>query len=192
MVSHNSAGRFAGEGASSVRGVGRSRDVAEHERPDVRVGESAEQRCAFYRRVCGLPTRVDPALDRIELVAGSVGAVTMPAHIGAGVRHHMQVRQHALGPIFTHPRSGTWTFLIRPDFPDDPRLFAMLFRHQVKVIRNGGLIALPSPVGMPAGVRRWIEPARDTYRPLGAVVIFSVRACVGPRSSSGQSCSRAS
>ncbi|MFE7798693.1 DNA-directed RNA polymerase subunit beta [Nocardia sp. NPDC057440] len=150
------------------------------------------QRSAFYRRVCGLPTHVDPELGRIAFPAGSVCAMTMPASLGSAARQCMQVQQHALGPIFTHPRSGTWTFLIRPDLPDDdPHLFAALFREHIKIIRNGGLIALPSPVGLPAGARKWIEPPRDRFRPLGAIVLSSVQSCLR-RSSDERMRSRAS
>lgn len=154
--------------------------------------ETAEQRSVYYRRVCGLPTRVDPELGRISFPAGSVSAVVMPAGLGMAVRHQMQVREYAEGPVLTHPRSGTLTFLIRPDLPDDPRLHADLFRHRVTILRTGGLIALPSPVDLPAGHRSWIEPPRDTFRPLGSVVLASVRASIELRSPAARSRSCAS
>ncbi|WP_228833879.1 hypothetical protein [Nocardia abscessus] len=85
---------------------------------------------------------------------------------------------HSLGPIITHPHSRTWTFLVRPDLPDDPRIFAGLFRDRVKVIRDGGLIALPSPAVSTTSYRTWLEAPRDTYRPSGRLVVEAARACL--------------
>jgi hypothetical protein len=146
------------------------------------LADTAESRCLFYRQICGLAARVKPEIGRISVQAGSVWAITMPTHLGHLVKAHMQSRQCAVGPIVSHPRSQRWTFLIRPDLPDDVRLFSELFRLNVTVARLGAEIALPSPADMHAGFRVWVEPPRDTFRPSGMVVVEAIRACVGLRS----------
>ncbi|WP_051165437.1 hypothetical protein [Nocardia testacea] len=49
------------------------------------------------------------------------------------------------GPIISHIRSGRWSFLIRPDLPDDTALFAEMFRLNISIVRTGATIALPPP-----------------------------------------------
>ncbi|WP_228782753.1 DNA-directed RNA polymerase subunit beta [Nocardia abscessus] len=134
-------------------------------------------RCQFYRKTCGLPARVRPDLGQIIVLAGSVGAIIMPAELGGRVKGHLQNRQLQLGPIVSHPRSKRWTFLITPDVPDETRLFAELFRVNVSVSRVGAQIALPSPGARQAGFRVWVRPPRDDFRPSGMAVIESIRAC---------------
>ncbi|WP_159841664.1 DNA-directed RNA polymerase subunit beta [Nocardia sp. CY41] len=137
-------------------------------------------RCAFYKLVCQLPAEVDPETrGRIVMRAGSmVWAVSVPEPLGRAVTDRLQSGGYGLGPIITHPHSRTWTFLVRPDLPDDPRVFAGLFRDRVKVIRDGGLIALPSPADSDTAYRAWLEAPRDTYRPSGRLVVEAVRACL--------------
>ncbi|WP_244892171.1 DNA-directed RNA polymerase subunit beta [Nocardia beijingensis] len=137
-------------------------------------------RCAFYRLVCQLPAEVDPvALGRIVVRAGSmVWGVSVPEPLGRAVTDRLRSGGHSLGPIITHPHSLTWTFLVRPDLPDEPRIFASLFRDRVKVIRDGGLIALPSSADNTTTYRAWLEPPRDTYRPSARLVVETVRACL--------------
>ncbi|WP_433681078.1 hypothetical protein [Nocardia sp. CA-119907] len=79
----------------------------------------------------------------------------------------------------SHPRSNRWTYLVRPDLPDDDSLFAEMFRSTVSVVRAGGTIALPSPSDRCAEFRRWIEPPRCTFRPSGRNVVDTIRACTG-------------
>ncbi|MEU2031292.1 hypothetical protein [Nocardia amamiensis] len=57
-------------------------------------------------------------------------------------------------------------------------MFAGLFRYRVKVITNGGVIALPSPLDEQTGFRSWIEAPHDTYRPSARVLLDTVRACL--------------
>ncbi|MFQ6326679.1 DNA-directed RNA polymerase subunit beta [Nocardia sp. CWNU-33] len=147
----------------------------------IMFGDTPVSRCIFYRRVCDLPANIDPpSLGRIIMKATHVWALTMPTPLGQAVKHDMGRRGTAVGPIVAHPRSARWTYLIRPDVPDDVPLFADLFRHNVSVIREGGTVALPSPTPQSGAIRQWIEPPRDTFRPSGLVVIASIRACVAP------------
>ncbi|NKY31356.1 hypothetical protein NG2371_06372 [Nocardia gamkensis] len=140
-------------------------------------GDTPRSRCMFYRRSCGFNAVIDPPeLGRIVMRAGSVWAVTMPSRLGQAVKAHMQCTGIALGPVVGHPRSGRWTFLVRPDIEDDDvKLFAEMFRKDVSIAREGAVIALPSP--SPNGsIRQWIVPARSDFLPSGLVVVDAVRA----------------
>ncbi|MET9025298.1 DNA-directed RNA polymerase subunit beta [Nocardia sp. NPDC004168] len=135
-------------------------------------------RCAYYKMICQLPAEVEPeALGRIVVRAGSlVWGVSVPEPLGRAATDRLRSGGYGLGPIITHPHSLTWTFLVRPDLPDEPRIFAGLFRDRVKVIRDGGLIALPSPADSNAAYRAWLEVPCDTYRPSGRLVVDAVQA----------------
>lgn len=144
----------------------------------IAFGDSPASRCHFYRRVCDLPAVIDPPhLGRIVMKADHVWALMLPAQLGQAVKVRMQQNDSYLGPILSHPRSGRWTYLVRPDIPDDVRLFAEMFRLNVSVVRAGGTIALPSPSDQAVEFRRWVEPPRCTFRPSGLVVVDSIRAC---------------
>ncbi|WP_280493769.1 DNA-directed RNA polymerase subunit beta [Nocardia asiatica] len=137
-------------------------------------------RCRFYQEICGLPARVHPQLRQLFIPSGSVGAVTVPAELGAAVKCHMQGHGVPPGPIVSHPRSKRWTFLVVPDIPDDVALFGELFRLNASVARLGAQIALPSLADR-HGFRVWVQAPRDSYRPSGLAVIESIRACARPR-----------
>ncbi|MEU7766191.1 hypothetical protein AB0B25_13800 [Nocardia sp. NPDC049190] len=99
----------------------------------------------------------------------------MPAHLGQLVKIDLQRRGHDIGPIMSHPRSRRWSYLIRPDLPDDDSLFTEMFRLDVSVVRAGGEIALPSPTDQCTRFRHWIEPPRCAFRPSGRVIVESIR-----------------
>ncbi|WP_330229862.1 DNA-directed RNA polymerase subunit beta [Nocardia sp. NBC_00508] len=149
------------------------------ETPDL-VADTPVSRCRFYRQ-CGLAAGVEPEHGRIVVRADRVGAITMPARLGQEVKALMQVRRSGLGPIISHPRSRRWTYLVRPDLPDEVRLFAELFRLDVSIARGGAQIALPSPADRPPCFRVWVEPPRDTFRPSGAIVVAAIRVCARRR-----------
>lgn len=111
--------------------------------------------------------------------ADHVWGIVMPAHLGQAVKVRMQQQDSDLGPILSHPRSNRWTYLIRPDLPDEVRLFAEMFRLDVSVVRTGGTIALPSPTDQCVEFRRWVEPPCCTFRPSGRVVLDAIRVCAG-------------
>jgi hypothetical protein len=128
-------------------------------------GDTPVSRCRYYRQVCGLPAIVDPPeLGRIVIRAGIVWALMMPAHLGQLVKIDLQRRGHDIGPIMSHPRSQRWSYLVRPDLPNDDSLFAEMFRLDVSIVRAGGEIALPSPTDRCALFRHWIEPPRSGAR----------------------------
>uniref|UniRef100_UPI003F49ABD0 DNA-directed RNA polymerase subunit beta n=1 Tax=Nocardia suismassiliense TaxID=2077092 RepID=UPI003F49ABD0 len=146
-----------------------------------RRAAALESRRRFYVVTCGLPARVRPDLARIMFTVGSVGAVTMPAHLGTLVKAHMLEQAHGrVGPIVSHPRSKRWTFLVCPNLPGDIALFAELHRHCVSVVPIGGEVALPSPLDSLIGYREWVCEPRDGFRPAGTEVIDAVRCCVSP------------
>lgn len=144
------------------------------------LADTLTSRCRFYRRTCRLDARIRPELQDIVAVAGDMlGAITMPAELAARVRLHMQQQGIRVGPIISHPRSKRWSFLCRPDIPDDMETFGRLFRAQITVARHGAAIALPSPGRRSAGFRCWSHAPVDAYLPSGVVVLAAVDACGG-------------
>lgn len=144
-------------------------------------GDTPESRCIYYRLVCGLPANIDPpGSGRLTFPAGSTAALTMPGPLGSVLRTYMQQHRIALGPVIAHVGSNRWSFLTRPDVPDDDtRQFSDLFRLNVMIVRAGA-IALPSPTAEPGGgSRRWIELPRNTFRPSGNAVVVAIRGCTG-------------
>ncbi|MEU0506835.1 DNA-directed RNA polymerase subunit beta [Nocardia sp. NPDC005998] len=143
-------------------------------------GDTPASRCVYYRQVCDLPATIDPPhLGRIIMRADFIWALMMPFPLGQAVKAHMQREDRDIGPILSHPRSSRWSYLVRPDLPDDDYLFAKMFRLNVSVVRTGGTIALPSPADQHVEFRCWIESPRCTFRPSGLVVVDAIRACAG-------------
>ncbi|MGW5456496.1 DNA-directed RNA polymerase subunit beta [Nocardia sp. NPDC003979] len=134
--------------------------------------ETPRSRCEFYRRICSLPTVIDPATGRITMKAGMVGAVMMPTDLARRVKNNLEFRGITPLPIIGHPRADMWTFLIRSDIKPirEPESVARLWEARVVVIRDGD-IALPSPVPDPLMVRTWVSPAISAFRPSGSVVV---------------------
>lgn len=145
--------------------------------------ETPRSRCEFYRRVCSLPTVIDPTTGRITMRAGLVGAVMMPTEIARRVKTILDLRGIAPLPIVGHPRADMWTFLTRSDIRPikDPVEIARLWKARVVVIREGD-IALPSPIPDSLMVRTWVSPAISAFRPSGEVVIACARSCLTPQS----------
>ncbi|MEV6320893.1 DNA-directed RNA polymerase subunit beta [Nocardia sp. NPDC051787] len=158
----------------------RTTDLADDD--TVVLADTPVSRCQFYQRVCGLPARIDPQMGRIFVLSGSVGAITVPAQLGALVKNHLNQAAPA-GPIISHPRSKRWTFLIRPDVRDEMPLFTELFRLNATLSPIGAQIALPSPAddAGAVGFRLWAQAPRDSYRPSGLAAIEAIRAGVRAR-----------
>ncbi|WP_231390360.1 DNA-directed RNA polymerase subunit beta [Nocardia sp. CNY236] len=116
-------------------------------------------------------------IGRIIVRTGRVWAVAMPEPLGQRVEAWMSDQGYEAGPILTHPRSRRWTFVVRPDLPDEVALFAEMFRLNVSIVRDGGTIALPGPADSAAGFRAWISPPVNAFRPSGRIVIDATRAC---------------
>ncbi|NKY27475.1 hypothetical protein NG2371_00444 [Nocardia gamkensis] len=143
----------------------------------IAFGDTPLSRCHYYRNVCDLPATVDPPhVGRIVARCGSVWAITMPAVLGQAVKVWMQNQGYKLGPILSHPRSKRWTFIIRPDLPDEIPLFAEMFRLDVSIAREGGTIGLPSPADVGTKFRAWIVRPDSHVRPSGHVIVEAIRA----------------
>lgn len=143
-------------------------------------GDTPATRCRYYRQVCDLPAVLDPpGSGRIIVRADNVWAVTVPALLGCRIRDEMTGDTDGLGPVLAHPRSNRWSFLIRPDLPDDVAIFAEMFRHDISIARRGSTIPLPAPTDLDDRLRRWIEPPRGPRRPSGYTVVRAVRAATG-------------
>ncbi|WP_378734880.1 DNA-directed RNA polymerase subunit beta [Nocardia brasiliensis] len=109
--------------------------------------------------------------------AGRTWALVTSAPLGAAVRIRLDRQGAEIGPILSDPRSHQWSFLIVPDLPADAAVYASLFRLDVKVVRNGGTIALPSPDDNCSVFRQWIEAPHGPFRPSGRVVVDAIEAC---------------
>ncbi len=148
---------------------------------NISFGDTPVSRCVYYRLVCGLAANIDPpGSGRITFLAGSTAVLSMPGSLGIVVLQYMQCHGVAVGPIVAHAGSNRWTFLVRPDVPDDDTgLFKDLFRLNV-MFWGEGTIALPSPTGeLGGGSRRWIELPRNSFRPSGRVVVDAILECTG-------------
>ncbi|MEV6274807.1 hypothetical protein [Nocardia sp. NPDC051832] len=141
--------------------------------------QDALARCRRYRKDHGLYGVVDPALGRIMLEVGAVGAVVMPATLGERVRTLLAPGQASTGPVIAHPRSGRWTFLTGPTDSSylDMALFSDLFRVCASVALPGTRLVLPSPADEQGGYRLWIDPPQRDFRPLLGDVVAATRAC---------------
>ncbi|MEU8895248.1 hypothetical protein [Nocardia sp. NPDC048505] len=141
--------------------------------------QDAIARCRLYRKDHGLYGVVDQSLGRIMLEVGAVGAVVMPAVLGARVRELLARDQEHSGPVIAHPRSERWTFLTGPsdNSYQDMALFADLFRVCAAVALPGSRLVLPSPADERGGYRVWIDPPHRDFRPHLGDVLAATRAC---------------
>ncbi len=146
---------------------------------DFAAARDALARCRRYRKDNGLYGVVDPALGRILLEIGAVGAVVMPAALGKRVQAHLLATYGRTGPIIAHPRSSRWSFLTGPTDNSylDMTLFPELFRVCASVALPGSRIVLPSPTDEQSGYRIWIAPPESDYRPELGDVLAATRTC---------------
>jgi len=132
---------------------------------------------ARYEESLGWPVSVQVGRrDLIIIVGGPLGAVGMPANLGARVRQELGFAM-LCGPITADPTGTWWTFLTRPVGilrPDVARDLATL---RVRILPRGASIDLPlhltkSPTRGP----RWIEPPHPNHTlPPGTAVVSTVR-----------------
>ncbi|MEV0338527.1 DNA-directed RNA polymerase subunit beta [Nocardia sp. NPDC050713] len=148
--------------------------------PFARVGaDTPRSRVAYYRTVCDLPAVVEPDTGRISFTAGMVWAIEMPSELGQSVEFHLETTKQGGGPIVTHPRSRTWTFLVRSDIPATmvAAQAALSRSRRITVLGNGDRIALPSPADQGSEYRGWITAAHSTFRPSGRAVLSGAHRC---------------
>ncbi|WP_435593764.1 DNA-directed RNA polymerase subunit beta [Nocardia sp. bgisy118] len=146
------------------------------------VADTPRSRVAYYRSVCHLPAVLQPDTGRISFAAGMVWAVAMPAELGQMVKVHIERNKQGGGPIVTHPRSHTWTFLVRSDIPATmiAAEAALFHARRITVLGNGDHVALPSPADQGSEHRVWITAAHSVFRPSGRAVLYAVHACLAP------------
>ncbi|WP_159080828.1 hypothetical protein [Nocardia suismassiliense] len=113
----------------------------------------------------------------MAVASSSLGAIAMPGELAVRVKAQMVERGLRIGPILSHRHAFRWTFLVNPDIPDDPVIYAQLFRAQISVTRTGTQIALPAPTRRHDGFRRWLRMPMDAYRPCGTEVLDAVADC---------------
>jgi hypothetical protein len=140
------------------------------------VTQEALVRCRGYRTENGLFGVVEPALGRIMLDVGVVGAVSMPAGLAAGVRD-LLAAEGRRGPVIGHPRSSRWTFLTGPagNSAQDTNLLAELFHLGANLAVPGAGVVLPSPADERTGYRIWIDPPIGAFRPETTAVLDAMR-----------------
>lgn len=141
---------------------------------------TAAKPCAYYQQVCHLPAVLDSISGQIVVVAGRVQAVMVPWTLGQRVRAALTRSDTGGGPIVSHLRSGTWTFLTNSDrdlepTPDDTRLWL----GNVVVLSAGAPIALPTPTATNTDrCREWELPPTSPQRPTTFAVLTAIRACL--------------
>lgn len=140
-------------------------------------GVTVAARCAYYRQVCQLPAEPDPVSGQIVLMAGRVQAVMVSELLGRRARSELRRTEAGCGPIVSHPKSGTWTFLTNSDrrieaLPDAIRLWV----NGVVVLASGARIGLPTPTATNMGsCRAWESPPTSPQRPTTTTVLDAVR-----------------
>ena len=144
------------------------------------IGASVASRCAYYQQVCQLPAVLDPDSGQIIVVAGRVQAVMVPWALGQRVRSELSRSDAGYGPIVSHPRSGSWTFITNSDRAIDLTADNELFWiANVVVLASGVPIALPAPTATNADpCREWELPPTSPQRPTTHTVLDAVRTCL--------------
>ncbi|MCP2274838.1 hypothetical protein SAMN04244553_2195 [Nocardia amikacinitolerans] len=144
-------------------------------RPPGTADDTLATRCQFYRRVCGLPAFVQPNYGRIVFSVGTVGAISMPAQLGAQVRIALRSKGLHGAPIVSHPRSKRWTFLCEPNLADTSPYFTEMFRLNATIASLGAHVALPAPSVVSDAFRTWVVQPTNALRPSGEEVVESIR-----------------
>ncbi|MET8777411.1 hypothetical protein ABZV58_20605 [Nocardia sp. NPDC004654] len=106
---------------------------------------------------------------------GAVGAISMPAQLGAQVRIALRGKGLPGVPIVSHPRSKRWTFLCEPNLPDTSLYFTEMFRLNATIASLGAHVALPTPSVLSDAFRTWVVQPTNALRPSGEELVESIR-----------------
>lgn len=134
---------------------------------------------ANYEELFGWPVSVQVGHRSLAVAVGhSVGAVIMPAGLGAEVHHELGIAMLG-GPVLAHQDGSRWTFLTKPLPPIRSDLAGRLTMCEVVIAPHGSHVVIPPYLAIGAGAaeaRRWIEPPVSS-RPLPPpyAVISTVR-----------------
>jgi hypothetical protein len=133
---------------------------------------------ANYEELLGWPVSLNVRQGTLVVAIGSVvGAVSMPAALGARVQHELQIAM-LCGPVIADPGGSRWTFLTRPVADIRSAVVTELAHWQVHLVGRGGLVPIPLSVSLSDGNSwRWAEqPAPNRpLPPTSAVVCVSRR-----------------
>ncbi|MFC3964218.1 DNA-directed RNA polymerase subunit beta [Nocardia jiangsuensis] len=142
-------------------------------------GTTAQQRCDYYRRVCGIPAFIPEWCAQQILAPGTeISAITMPHTLGLSVAADLASTGHP-GPISCYPPARRWMFLTEPDLPDDRQTVGLAEANAGIVVDTD--IPLPSPSARHAAARIWIVPPISTDLPSRNAVISALRRCAAQR-----------
>jgi hypothetical protein len=133
---------------------------------------------ANYEELLGWPVSLNVRQGTLVVAVGPVvGAVSMPAALGARALHELQIAM-LCGPVVADPGGTQWTFLTRPVADVRSAVVAELAHMQVHLVRCGGHVTIPLSVSLSDGSSwRWVErpvPNRP-LPPTSAVVCVSRR-----------------
>lgn len=144
------------------------------------VGASVASRSTYYQQICQLPTVLDSDSGQITVIAGRVQAVMVPWALGRRVRSELSRSGAGYGPIVSHPKSGSWTFITNSDRKLDPATDDIVFwLGNVVVLASGVPIALPTPTATNAApFREWELPPTSPQRPTTFAVLVAIRTCL--------------
>lgn len=134
---------------------------------------------ASYEELLGWPVTVQVGTRTLALPGTGIAAVTMPAALGAAVRHELGVALQC-PPVVTDPEGLLWTFLTGPPVALRPGVAAQLAGARVTVAARDSSVTIPtlptrtSPT-TPAGrlntrAWRWVEPPVRTLPPAYPVI----------------------
>lgn len=132
---------------------------------------------ANYEELLGWPVSIQVGRrDLVVVIGGTVGAVGMPAKLGAGVRQELGFTM-LCGPIVADPTGSWWTFLTKPVGLLRADVAQDLGSVRVRVAPRGACVEIPCDVeGSTVGGWRWVErPVPSRPLPPGSVVVSMVR-----------------
>src|SRR5437660_11589748 len=128
---------------------------------------------AKYEELLGWPVSIQVGRrDLVILIGGSIGAVEMPARLGAHVRQELGFAM-LCGPIVADPGGTSWTFLTKPAGPLRADVAHDLAAVRVHLAPRGASIQIPASIRETTiGGWRWVErPVANPPLPPGSAVI---------------------
>jgi len=132
---------------------------------------------AHYEELLGWPAAIQVGRrDLVVIVGATLGAVGMPARLGARVRQELGFTLLS-GPIVADPGGGWWTFLTKPAGLLRADVAQDLAAVRVLVHQRGASIEIPWDVKeTTTGGGRWVErPVPNRPLPPGTAVVSMVR-----------------
>src|SRR5262245_16250063 len=113
---------------------------------------------ATYEELLGWPVTIQVGRrDLSVIVGGTIGAIAMPARLGASVRQDLTSTSLS-GPIVADPTAQWWTFLTKPLGLLRPDVAQDLSSVRVRMAPRGACVEIPHTLdASPAGAWRWVE-----------------------------------